>query len=438
QAAQKAPLYVGWATADITPARPVALVGQMHLRVSKGVDDPLTATALAIETRTKAGKTIEQAIMVSCDLCITWKATQEKVRQRLKLLLEGFDVEKLFLNATHTHTAPQQEDNAFGGLYDVSKVKGAMKASEYREFLTARLAAAAAKAWKARAPGGMSWALGQAVVGHNRRAAYFNGRSQMYGNTNVANFDRIEGYEDHGLCLLFFFNGARKLTGMVVNVACPSQETEGMSRVSADFWHDVRQEIRKRHGKHLAVLAQCSAAGDLSPHLLFRKRAEQIMLKRKGISRRQEIALRIADAIDRVLPDAKKSIEPTAVFRHEVARVKLPVKQPRAQPFYRCDPTDPIEFHVLRLGETALATNPFELYLDYGVRIKARSKAVLTFVVQLSCANCGYLPTARAVKGGGYSADKYIVGPKGGQVLVNETVKRINALWKVPPARVSD
>jgi hypothetical protein len=39
------------------------------------------------------------------------------------------------------------------------------------------------------------------------------------------------------------------------------------------------------------------------------------------------------------------------------------------------------------------------------------------------------LPTERAIRGGGYSADKYIVGPQGGQVLVNETVKLINDMW---------
>jgi len=62
--------------------------------------------------------------------------------------------------------------------------------------------------------------------------------------------------------------------------------------------------------------------------------------------------------------------------------------------------------------------------------IKARSKALLTFLVQLSCHHSGYLPTERAEKGGGYSADKYLVGQEGGLKLVNETVKHINALWQ--------
>jgi len=110
-------------------------------------------------------------------------------------------------------------------------------------------------------------------------------------------------------------------------------------------------------------------------------------------------------------------------------RVDLPAADPSRKPLYATDSIQPIEFHVLRLGDVALATNPFELYLDYGLRIKAQSQATLTLLVQLSSGNSGYLPTPQAVRGGGYSADQFIVGPEGGQVLVTETVKQINALY---------
>ncbi len=153
------------------------------------------------------------------------------------------------------------------------------------------------------------------------------------------------------------------------------------------------------------------------------------MLKRRGISRRQEIARRIANAVDDVFPLAKADIKRQPSFRHKVVYLDLPQNEPAILPFYETDSIKPIEFHVIRLGDIAIATNPFELYIDYGIRIKARSKAVLTLLVQLSCQNNGYLPTERGVKGGGYSANKFVVGPKGGQVLVNETVKTIDELW---------
>ncbi|MFH1719804.1 MAG: hypothetical protein ABIF19_20825 [Planctomycetota bacterium] len=422
-------LYVGWAAADITPERPVALVGQLRKRISTSVLDPLTATALAIEKRTKDGKP-EQAVMVSCDVLYIKKAVQEELREMVKARIPDFDVEKLLLNATHTHTAPGFVDGAFKGLYDVSGDEGVMKASEYGEFFLGRLAEAVVQAWANRKPAAMSWGLGYAVVGMNRRAHYFDGSTAMYGKTSREDFSNVEGYEDHGVEMLFFWGDEKELTGVVINLACTSQETEGLSEISADFWHDVRVEIRKRFSDGVFVLAQCAAAGDISPHLIYRKQAEDIMRQRRGLDRRQEIARRIVDAVEDVLPLAKKEIETDIIFRHIVAKADLPTAQSTVLPFYETDSVTPIEFHVIRLGDIAIATNPFELYLDYGVRIKSRSPATMTMLVQLSCQHSGYLPTEKAVQGGGYSADKYTVGPEGGQTLVNETLKHINALWQ--------
>jgi hypothetical protein len=421
-------LYVGWAAGNITPDKPVALVGQLHKRISQKVRDPLTATALALETRGENGQR-EQAILVSCDVLYIRKSVQDRLKELVKSKLSDFDADKLFLNATHTHTAPGFAEEDFGTLYDVSKDEGVMKASEYADLFVERVAQIAVEAWQNRRPGGTSWALGHAVVGLNRRAHYFNGSTAMYGKTNRPDFANLEGYEDHGVEMLFFWGQDKSPTGIVVNLACTAQETEGLSEISADFWHDVRLEMRRRFSGDLFLLPQCAAAGDQSPHFLFRSRAEEIMRQRRSLSSREEIARRMVAAVESVLPLARQDIQTRTLFRHTVARVNLPPHEPPATPFYTTDTVAPIEFHVLRLGDIAIATNPFELYLDYGIRIKARSPATLTFLVQLSCQHCGYLPTARGVQGGGYSADKFVIGPQGGQVLVDETVKYLNALW---------
>ena len=422
------PLHVGWAQVDITPQKPVALIGQLQKRISQGVMDPLTATALALETR-KADGSVEQAIMVSCDVIYIRKAVSDRLKEAIKSRIADFDSDKLFLNATHTHTAPGFIDGAFKGLYDVSKDQGVMKASEYADYFIERVAAGVVEAWKARKAGAMSWGLGHAVVGMNRRATYFDGSAAMYGGTNVDSFAGIEGYEDHAVEMLFFWNPDRKLTGVVVNIACTAQETENLNEISADFWHDVRIELRKRTSQDIFIFPQTAAAGDVSPHLLFRQRAEDAMRNLRGLSRRQEIARRIADAVEDVLPLAGKYVDSKVSFEHRVTRLNIPEHEGAELPFYNTDPVTPIEFHVLRLGDVVIATNPFELYLDYGIRIKARSPAALTFLVQTACQQAGYLPTIKAVKGGGYSADKFIVGPEGGQVLVNETVRLIKEMW---------
>src|SRR3954470_18490524 len=85
-----AELHVGGATVGITPDRPVPLAGQMHTRVARDVESPVTATALALESR-DGEKSLDQAILVSCDLVAIDAAVLEQVRRLLNDRLPGFD-----------------------------------------------------------------------------------------------------------------------------------------------------------------------------------------------------------------------------------------------------------------------------------------------------------------------------------------------------------
>jgi hypothetical protein len=94
--------------------------------------------------------------------------------------------------------------------------------------------------------------------------------------------------------------------------------------------------------------------------------------------------------------------------------------------------TVPVELHILRLGQIAIATNPFELFLDYGNRIRARSRARQTFIMQLTSGWAGYLPTKKAELGGHYSAyiSSGFVGHEGGDLLTRKTISVINELME--------
>ena len=463
-------LRIGWGTADITPDQPVILSGQFAARVSTHVQDPLTVTALALESADDGAR--EQAVMVSLDLVTVTDEMLAACRAQLKERLPDFDAAKLFLNATHTHTGPEIRMWRWPDL-GVEVMDDAV----YVDLVVSEVVAAAAQAWESRRPGGVCWGLGQAVIGHNRRIAYLDGSAKMYGKTDDPQFSHVEGYEDHSVDMLFTWNDADRLTGMVLNLACPSQVTESAKYVSADFWHEVRCEIRRRHGDGLFILPQCSAAGDQSPHLLLHKQAAARMRELKGVSERQEIALRLADAVDAVLPVVKDDLRRQMPFAHTVETIELTrrlvteeemldakaeaatfrqeyeqLRQAGCEDYMKfsrayqkarwhetgverydlqkTQPKCPVELHVIRLGDIALATNPFEYFLDFGLRIKARSKAVQTFLVQLAGPG-SYVPTERAVaaKSYGAGAPSNAVGPEGGQELVEATVERINALW---------
>ena len=92
--------------------------------------------------------------------------------------------------------------------------------------------------------------------------------------------------------------------------------------------------------------------------------------------------------------------------------------------------TLPVTIHALRIGDVALASNRFEYLLDFGDRIKARSPAVQTFVVQLA-GEGSYLATERAERGGGYGAwfASALVGSEGGQMIVEESLRLIDAFF---------
>jgi hypothetical protein len=94
-------------------------------------------------------------------------------------------------------------------------------------------------------------------------------------------------------------------------------------------------------------------------------------------------------------------------------------------------PTFAGKVHVARIDDMAFASNPFELFLDYGNRIRGRSPAAQTFLIQLCDGSRGYLPTEKAERGSHYSA--YVssgwTGHEGGNLLVDETLSALHKMF---------
>ncbi len=479
-------LNIGWAEADITPSEPVLIAGQFHARVSEGVADPITATVLAIEADAN------HFVLVSCDLVSISDYLRNSVRAKLQSEdgLDGLDPFMMILHATHTHTGPETRvpRGENHPPIDVGIDLPVLAIEDYVQFAAEKIAHAVLAAWASRSPGGIAFGQAYAVVGRNRRWVDRDGKSMMYGNTDVADFSHIEGYEDHSVNILATYSENESLSGLVVNVPCPAQVSELDFTLSADYWFETRGELRHRVGEGLPILAQCSAAGDQSPHLLFEKQSAERMRSLTGRTERQEIAHRISSGVVETLQSAGKAIQHQTILQHHAELIELPMTEltqknaleasqeaellrKRYQEERQKLESDPLlrnenhwyrtitslyrrmrwfegvvarykqgevstlskELHVIRLGEMAFATNPFEYYLDFGIHIKARSRAVQTFLVQLAGPGT-YVPSERSTKGGGYGSipASNPIGPRGGWKLAERTVEIIDRLWEEP------
>ena len=125
--ASAAELWIGAAQADITPDRPISLSGQFYNRISTNILSRCTANVLALESR-ENGKPGDCAILVSLDV-VSLRDTQEEFKRYLAGLMPGFDTNKIFLAATHTHTGPTLAQTNFNNYGN------AMQPREYVPFM---------------------------------------------------------------------------------------------------------------------------------------------------------------------------------------------------------------------------------------------------------------------------------------------------------------
>ena len=483
-------IKIGWAQTSITPPRPAIMVGQMYMRFAKYVHDPITATALVLDnTDTQAilvsmdmtevpfraigliGRRLEEHGIPSSQ--VSYHVTHSHNSS-------SFDVDFM------------REENE--QVYDASILpkfdlpENLFWHDEAMAFFVERITDLIIRAWDGRKEGGISTAHDYAAVAFNRRPQFAveDGlETTMYGDCSRRDFIGFEEGTDTAVELLYTFDQDHQVTGVICNVPCPSQVYELHYFLSADFWGPARDMIREKLGRNVYVLPAVGAAGDLAPIDLvwFSKTNKQALLEWGGQAGEvlrnfdmtlicQEIGDRISEAVSRGLRRARNYIDETPGFAHQVFDMQLVIRQVTEEEYqealaevgqiskeftpehpmemkdvvrkayepqgvilrYRQQKKDPMysfSCHVLRLGDMAVATNPFELYHEFGMRIKARANAPQVMLIQLSNGLGGYLPTRAAVEGGSYSskAASTVCGPDGGDALVERTLEVIDGLF---------
>jgi len=475
-------IKIGWAEADITPEATVGLAGQYYPRTSRGIHSRLKAVVLAMES--EAGVA---TILVSLDVLAVPASFLQRVRELVKAAVPEIDTDKIVLNATHTHSAP-----ALCAIrrWWVRDSPDCMDADAYGAFAGELTGAAIVAAWRRRVPGGIRGAEALASVGHCRRVVYADGHAEMYGATARPDFVGLEGTEDATIELLMTSGVDGAPTGVIVNIACPSQVMEATDVVSSDYMGRTRERLRETFGPDFGVLCQVSAAGDQSPRDLVRMQDDTFWSER-GV---EILASRVTEAVRAAA--ATRPARRDVSLAHTVRTLRLPRRLatgverdaavealcaleedcPQEAAFAAfCSEADvnarirgrpgpydskqhpfalmrnaeavsdryndqqqqrefEMELHTIRIGDYAFVACPFELFLAFGQCIKARSPAEQTFIVQLACDYVGYLPTQVAEAHGDYGAliINGEVGSEGGARLVEAGVDEIRSLFSNP------
>jgi hypothetical protein len=299
----------------------------------------------------------------------------------------------------------------------------------------------------------------------------------------------MEGGEDSGVDLLFIFDRSGQPTGAIVNVACPSQVMEATYKISSDYMGRLRELLKERFGEGFMTLCQIAPSGCQSPRDLTRSRTAELW----GETGVEIIAERLLKSIEDVYDQLAGNIKYEQKLEYSAEEIELPLRRASHEDYINaknrmkelesiqdlesafqdfCDETHAnekvpgrpgpydsklhhfvkirnedavikrfeeqdknpalkMQLHVMRLGDIVFATNPFELYLDYGQSIRSRSLARQTFMVQICNGYAGYLPSSRAEDLGGYGGliINGLVGSDGGQILVDKTVQTISELF---------
>jgi len=427
-------LRIGWSRRDVSTKEPIYMPGQFHARISRGVKDPIMLSCLVIEDendivvflagdfvfvdgligeikdkiRKKAPSFAADKVLISAththsspchfkkDLVteIPHEGIQIYPNEKYRDFLTDMAAEAV-LEAYETREAG---GIAYGYGYAVTSH---CRRVVYRDDISLR-------------PGY------RPMVSIPQ-----DGYVRMYGDTSDDMFQGYESGADHYVNIMFTFDRKENITGAIINISCPSQISEQEYVQTADFWNEVRESLRKKYGD-IGILPQCAAAGDLSPRTLHYKKAEtrrftlkydKSINRQNGMSNRLDISERICAAFDEVYSWSKKEIIYDAEITHAVKKVLLEARLIQGDEyecafgelerlkqidyvstgdtehdFYENSKLDMIRkrmegiirryekqqaekekevvLHIIKIGDIAFATNPFELYIDISIRFR--------------------------------------------------------------------
>lgn len=424
-------LKAGFAQVEITPPIGAIITGPMGPK-STGVDDPLKARAMVVAS---GGRKL---VIVGVDLVKIRQDLSDKV---IELVMQQTDITRdgILICPSHNHSGPLIPADG-----DSAKANKA-----YIDTLPKLISDSIVQANKALQPARMS--IGRSIVleGHiNRRL--ISKADGLVLNTWLKKVDDLkevpqvlgsESIIDPELWLVRFDSPDGKMLGSLVNFTCHPclHDRIKTHNWSADFPGVIADTLAKEFGPQAIGVFTQGASGNIQPPVSWAPDwKERAAVFAKAAVEGAKTALPVEAPV--VVEYARREVQvPRCNAEAQLAQTitRLGWRSESFEGARRAAASMPkvlsVPVSAARLGPFAIATNPGELFVEWGIQVKRRSPFTHTVLSELTNHWIGYEPTALAFQHEGYEtlAGVNFVSLEGIQMLVDTAVGMLEELAKI-------
>ena len=394
----------GAAAVPITPREPVWMSGYGNRTTpSQGVAQELHAKALALED--PSGR---RAVIVTTDLIGFSRLAAERIAARAHRQ-HRLSRDRLLLTSSHTHTGPAVEGNI--PLMQPPTAELRERTARYTRYLEDQVVAVIGKALDDLAAAELSYHIGEAGFGQNRRQRTPEGAIKLGDNPG--------GPVDHDVPVLRVSSPGGALRAVLLSYATHNTTLTGQHmEIHGDYAGEMQADFEKRHPGALALF-MLGCAGDANPG------------RRGTIEAAQENGRELSQAVDAAtaaaglkiagplrttferfpirlepFPDAaewRRRARESEGYDRQLAEYILDVIEQRGS----FPETYEYPLQTIKLGDklTLIALGG-EVTVGYALQIEEKLGPATTWVVGYSNDVMSYIPTAKILGEGGYEAER--------------------------------
>lgn len=439
-------MKAGIGCADITPSLGMRTELFQNLKVDRIVTPLLLKVCIIRDGETASA-------IVSADVMDFFSDSIKDVR-KIILSITGIPEENIFLNSSHTHSAPyiypaaQQYLESYGiGFLDL----------EYYEFLLKGVESAAKEALES---------LEEVIVKHsrgfvegvacNRRPVLADGTIGIrYGRGVPSELVALpDGLIDPYAECLWFESEGGWLKFTIINYACHGTSYGELSEICWDYMGFARSLIEEGTGADAMFLQGC--AGNMSPgkytihepledaRLLGSRLAEAVLGSRSGAAKLEAGGISVLNR--KVILRGRTTLDKAEIknrLDNEIAKVKADIEKCQDSPQGAMvisylerylmlekypDLNIPCEIGLIKAGGLHMFFFPGECFIQYALKLKEHLKDKPVLVMSYTDCTLQYIPNSEAYEEkGGYETDPdWCYSGKGnGEKLVEAAMKLI-------------